>query len=188
MFEFVQLAQITAYFTTSLDAKLKTAIDRMKATNTFGDFMDEMKKANDLRVTSADIDVLLTLQYGNPGTLPVLQVLYPQLNYKTTTFHIDHIFPKSKFNGKNPKLDSRFYDQKNYLFNLQLLEGSANISKSNLDPSVWMSNEFPDASRLKQYKEDNYIDASLSMDWCDFEKFKESRIGLIRDRLLQIFK
>ncbi|GAA8605130.1 hypothetical protein HpBT308_14000 [Helicobacter pylori] len=65
---------------------------------------------------------------------PVLQILYPNLNYKTTTFHIDHIYPKSKFKKENEKLDKGFYE--NHLYNLQLLEGQENSAKKDKDPEA----------------------------------------------------
>lgn len=46
-------------------------------------------------------EMVLYSQYGNSQVFPILQILYLNLNYKTTTFHIDHIYPKSKFNEKN---------------------------------------------------------------------------------------
>ncbi|GAA8103256.1 hypothetical protein Kazakh3189_14120 [Helicobacter pylori] len=71
-----------------------------------------------------------------------MQILYPNLKYKTTTFHIDHIYPKSKFNEKNKKLNKDFYKWGNYLFNLQLLEGAENSAKKDKDPEVWLKEEY----------------------------------------------
>lgn len=192
MFKFVRTAQITSYFTTSLDRKLNNAIDGMTATNDFCDFIDKMAKmdANKaLKVTTDDVDDLLTLQYGNPAILPVLQALYPNLDYKNSTFHIDHIYPKVKFTTKNKALHPDFIDEKNYLFNLQLLEGSENISKKDSDPDVWMREHFDnDASKIDDYKAKNYIDTSCTMQWSDFKAFKEKRIAALRAALIQAFK
>lgn len=64
---------------------------------------------------------MIDLQYGSPAILPILQILYPHLDYKNSTFHIDHIYPKSKFNDKNESIDQNYLAKGNYLYNLQLL-------------------------------------------------------------------
>lgn len=97
----------------------------------------------------------------------------PQHN-KNSTFHIDHIYPKAKFTPKNKALSPDYLEDKNYLFNLQLLEGSENISKIDADPDVWIREHFDnDASKINDYKEKNYIDASCTMEWADFKTFKD---------------
>ena len=181
-----------AYFTTSLDRKLNNALEGMESATDFADFNDRMAKmdANKaLKVTTDDVDDLLTLQYGNPAILPVLQILYPNLDYKNSTFHIDHIYPKAKFTVKNKALHPDFLEDKNYLFNLQLLEGSENISKKDADPDVWMREHFDnDASKIDDYKAKNYIDASCTMQWSDFKTFKEKRMSALRAALILAFK
>ncbi len=192
MFKFVRTAQITSYFTTSLDRKLNNVLEGMNTASDFADFNDRMAKmdANKaLKVTTDDVDDLLTLQYGNPAILPVLQILYPNLDYKNSTFHIDHIYPKAKFTPKNQALHPDFLEDKNYLFNLQLLEGSENISKKDADPDVWIREHFDnESSKINDYKEKNYIDASCTMEWSDFKTFKEKRSAAIREALIRAFK
>lgn len=103
MFKFVRTAQITSYFTTSLDRKLSYALEGMNGVKDFSKFnvrMAKMDANKALKVTIDDVEDLLTLQYGNPAVLPVLQVLYPHLDYKNSKFHIDHIYPKAKFTIK----------------------------------------------------------------------------------------
>ncbi len=192
MFKFVRTAQITSYFTTSLDRKLSYALDGMDNAEDFADFnarMSKMDANKALKVTTDDVADLLTLQYGNPAILPVLQILYPNLDYKNSTFHIDHIYPKAKFTTKNKALHPDFIEEKNYLFNLQLLEGAENISKKDTDPDVWMQEHFNnDASKIDDYKVRNYIDTTCSLKWSDFKTFKEKRSAAIRSELIAAFK
>ncbi|WP_033760987.1 DUF1524 domain-containing protein [Helicobacter pylori] len=47
---------------------------------------------------------------------------FEQFSQNLATFHTDHIYPKSKFNEKNKRLDKDFYKWRDYLYNLQLLE------------------------------------------------------------------
>ncbi len=97
---------------------------------------------------------VLSFQYGNSQVFPILQILYPNLNYKTNTFHIDHIYPKSKFNEKNKKLNKDFYKWGNYLFNLQLLEGQENSAKKDKDPEVWLKEEYKNEKDIEEYKKE----------------------------------
>lgn len=191
MWKFVRTAQITSYFTTSLDGKLSNVLEGMINVANFSEFnvrMADLDKNKALKVSAEDVEGLLTLQYGNPAVLPVLQVLYPNLDYKNSTFHIDHIYPKSKFNQRNTKLNPDFFGSKNYLFNLQLLQGQTNIKKRDEDPDVWLNDYYNgDANKIQAYKNDNYIDVNFSMSWLDFDKFKEMRTSNIKNELLRIF-
>lgn len=192
MCNFVRTAQITSYFTTSLDNKLSNVVEGMNGAVDFEDFnlrMSNMDANKALRVSPEDIDGLLTLQYGNPAVLPILQVLYPNLDYKNSKFHIDHIYPKSRFNSRNEELPQEYVGEQNYLFNLQLLQGQENIMKRDSDPEVWLEETMQnDVNKIKAYKEANYIDEDFSMKWADFAEFKVMRTKHLRAALLAIFK
>ncbi|WP_306344444.1 GmrSD restriction endonuclease domain-containing protein [Helicobacter pylori] len=105
------------------------------------------------------------------------------MNYKTTTFHIDHIYPKSKFNKKNKKLNQDFYGWKDYLFNLQLLEGTENKAKKNKDPEIWLKEKYKDEQAIEEYKKRNYIDPTLKLEWENIEKFYREREKTIIEEL-----
>ncbi|GAA6842417.1 hypothetical protein CHA185_11030 [Helicobacter pylori] len=132
---FVRNAQITSYFTPSTDTKLNNIANSMKEAQTFESFNHNLAKHQTwpLKITNDAIEEMM--RYSNRALVfPILQILYPNLNYKTTTFHIDHIYPKSKFNEKNKELNKDFYGWRDYLFNLQLLEGAENQAKKDKDP------------------------------------------------------
>ncbi|GAA8388683.1 hypothetical protein HpNP38_11700 [Helicobacter pylori] len=105
----------------------------------------------------------------------ILKILYPNLNYKTTTFHIDHIYPKSKFKKENEKLDKGFYECGNHLYNLQLLEGAENQAKKDKDPEVWLKEEYKNEQAIEEYKRKNYIDPTLKLEWENIKEFREKR-------------
>lgn len=187
---FVRIAQIKSYFTSSLDSKLGIIAENIKASATFKLFNERMANDNRarLRLTKDDIeDIIANLQYGAAGTLPVLQMLYPNLDYKNRLFHIDHIYPKSKFNKNNKELPEDFLWQQNYLFNLQLLEGSENIEKSNEDPDKWINYFFEgDINKINAYKEQNYISPNMTLKWSDIDIFRTDRENNIRNTLERI--
>ncbi|PUD24257.1 hypothetical protein C2S44_02885 [Helicobacter pylori] len=187
--KFVCNAQITSYFSNSTDTKLNNIANSMKDVKTFESFNHNLAKheKNPLKITNDMIEeMVLYSQYGNSQVFPILQILYPNLNYKTTTFHIDHIYPKSKFNEKNEKLNQDFYGWGNYLYNLQLLEGAENIAKKDKDPEVWLKEEYKNEQAIEEYKKRNYIDPKLKLEWENIKEFREKREEVIIKTLKEV--
>ncbi|MGL2413742.1 DUF262 domain-containing protein [Helicobacter pylori] len=173
--KFVRNAQITSYFTPSTDTKLNNIANSMKDAQTFESFNHNLAKHQTcpLKITNDAIEEMMCSSI-HALVFPILQILYPNLNYKTTTFHIDHIYPKSKFK-KNKKLDKDFYECENHLYNLQLLEGQENSAKKDKDPEVWLKEEYKDERAIEEYKKRNYIDPTLKLEWENIKEFREKR-------------
>jgi hypothetical protein len=174
---FIRYAQIKSYFTTSLDTKLEIVAKAILKNSTFKAINNELanNKIHPLYITEDDIERMIDLQYGSPAVLPVLQILYPNLDYKNSTFHIDHIYPKSKFNLKNEELSNDYMWKANNLFNLQLLQGDENNSKRAKDPEIWINEEFADNSKQTEYKRRNYINEELILTWNNIFILEEQR-------------
>ena len=188
MWKFVRNAQITSFFSSSHDWKLSSIIEVMSSCDSFKDFNDKLEAKRLIKITEDDIEGMLTLQYGSPAILPILQVLYPNLDYKNSTFHIDHIYPKSKFSPKNALLPPEYLGTQNTLFNLQLLQGQENIAKKDKNPAEWLNEHFDnDAARIETYKRENYIEHDFSMKWEEFGYFQTMRTDLLRKALKKVF-
>ncbi len=185
--KFVRNAQITGYFGGSTDTKLSIIAHSIKEAPTFEAFNHNLAKyqTNPLKITN---DVIEDMVFFNSHfrVFPVLQILYPKLNHKTTTFHIDHIYPKSKFKKGNEKLDKDFYKCENHLYNLQLLEGTENSTKKDKDPEVWLKEEYKNEQDIEEYKERNYIDPKLKLEWENIKEFREKREEAIIKRLKEV--
>lgn len=188
MLRFVRNAQITSYFSTSLDNTLTIVADIIKDSNSFQEINKKLSthSKKPLKILESDVENMLYLQYGNPATLPVLQLLYPHLDYKNSTFHIDHIYPKSKFNTKNKALPTSYKDQAHNLYNLQLLQGSENIAKRAKDPEVWLAENYSQ-DKIKGYKERNYIHPEFNLVWEDIANFEKNRSQEILAALKKVF-
>ncbi len=185
--KFVRNAQITSYFTPSTDTKLNNIAHSMKGVQTFESFNHNLAKHQTwpLKITNDAIEEMM--RYSNRALVfPILQILYPNLNYKTTTFHIDHIYPKSKFKKENKELNKDFYGWRDYLFNLQLLEGAENQAKKNKDPEVWLKEEYKDERAIEEYKKRNYIDPNLKLEWENIKEFREKREEAIIKTLKEV--
>ncbi|MCQ2627064.1 DUF262 domain-containing protein [Helicobacter pylori] len=185
--KFVRNAQITSYFTPSTDTKLNNIANSMKDVKTFESFNHNLAKHQTcpLKITNDAIEDIVCSS-SHALVFPILRILYPNLKYKTTTFHIDHIYPKSKFNEKNKKLNKDFYKWGNYLFNLQILEGAENQAKKDKDPEVWLKEEYKDERAIEEYKKRNYIDPTLKLEWENIKEFREKREEAIITKLKEV--
>ncbi|GAA6993849.1 DUF262 domain-containing protein [Helicobacter pylori] len=185
--KFVRNAQITSYFTPSTDTKLSIIAHSIKEARTFEAFNHNLAKheTNPLKITNDAIEEMMCSSSHN-RVFPILQILYPNLNYKTTTFHIDHIYPKSKFKKKNNKLDKDFYECGNHLYNLQLLEGQENSAKKDKDPEAWLKEEYKNEQAIEEYEKRNYIDPTLKLEWENIKEFRETREKAIIKRLKEV--
>ncbi|ALM79454.1 nuclease, EndA/NucM family protein [Helicobacter pylori] len=186
--KFVRNAQITSYFTPSTDTKLNNIANSMKDAQTFETFNHNLAKHQTcpLKITNDSIEEMMCSS-SHARVFPILQILCPNLNYKTTTFHIDHIYPKSKFKKENKKLDKDFYECGNHLYNLQLLEGAENIAKKDKDPEVWLKEEYKDNQQaIEEYKKRNYIDPNLKLEWENIREFRETREEAIIETLKEV--
>jgi uncharacterized protein with ParB-like and HNH nuclease domain len=190
MLNFVRNAQITSYFTTSLDGKLEVAAKTLRDSENFIDFNDKLSnsKVQPLKISGDDVERMLDFQYGNPAVLPILQILYPNLDFKNSTFHIDHIYPKSKFNIKNQDLHIEYHGKANFLYNLQLLQGDENLAKKAKDPEIWLNEHYQnDKTKIIAYKERNYIDTNFDLNWKEIAQFEKERSEKIKLQLEKIF-
>ncbi|WP_305876893.1 GmrSD restriction endonuclease domain-containing protein [Helicobacter pylori] len=185
--KFVRNAQITSYFSNSTDTKLSIIANNMKNVQTFERFNHNLAthETSPLKITNDAIEEMMCSS-SDALVFSILQILYPNLNCKTTTFHIDHIYPKSKFNEKNKKLNKDFYKWGNYLYNLQLLEGQGNSAKKDKDPESWLKEECKNEQAIKEYKEKNYIDPTLELEWENIKEFREKREEAIIKTLKEV--
>ncbi|MGT0075832.1 DUF262 domain-containing protein [Helicobacter pylori] len=185
--KFVRNAQIMGYFGGSTDTKLSIISHNIKEARAFETFNHNLAKHQTcpLKITNDAIEGMVFFDHHS-RVFPVLQILYPNLNYKTTTFQIDHIYPKSKFKKKNEKLDKDFYECGNHLFNLQLLEGQENSAKKDKDPEVWLKEEYKNEQAIEEYKKRNYIDPKLKLEWENIKEFRKKREEAIIKRLKEV--
>lgn len=139
-----------------------------------------------------DIDSLLDLQYGKAKTYCVLSLLYPGLNsaYK---YHQDHIHPQSLFKAKllsKLGVDADdidvFLSEFNKLPNLQLLEATSNIEKSDQAFGEWLDVNFPTLEAKESYLRQNLIATSQSLELTDFLAFIEVRKQYMKEQLVRM--
>ena len=117
-------------------------------------------------------------------TFALLSVLYPFVDLQSNRFHIDHMFPKSRFTrarlrqaGVAEECIPEFLDRVNRLPNLQLLTGEVNESKRDRLPHEWIANTF-DSEAGSDFAS-RYDLGEIPTEITGFNAFYEAR----RDRL-----
>lgn len=138
--------------------------------------------------THDDIESLLELQYGRPDTLMILMLLYPSLDY-SNKFHVDHIYPKSKFTktilGKKGVPTNKIEEciaHVNDISNLQMLAAIPNIEKQDKDFAEWYEANCPTPNDKIQYRNIHYL-PNMGYTYADFPKFLADRRQLLRAQL-----
>lgn len=139
-----------------------------------------------------DVDNLLELQYGKSKTYCALSLLYPGLNY-SYKYHQDHIHPQSFFKKKSlikAGFDAQevelFLEQFNKLPNLQLLEATSNIEKSDQLFEDWLNKNFSSPEARESYLRQNLINSSQSLKFADFLAFSEQRKQNLKNQLMRM--
>ena len=153
------------------------------------DFNNRSRKS--ITITDEDIEKILEYKKGSYSFM-ILSLLYPNLKYGQIKFHQDHIHPATLFTNHkletyNIPIEKRelWKDIKDRLPNLQLMEGSENISKNKTLFKDWV-NSVDNVKDIVKYKEDNYIDINSSEEFSNFEEFYNKRREILRQKLINL--
>ncbi len=144
-----------------------------------------------MNLDADQIDNMLDLQYGKPGTFTVLSLLYPWLKFDQH-FHMDHIFPRSMFTEKRMRDKGipedewpRWLDHKDDLGNIQLLQGPVNQNKSDKEFEAWLREKHSEPTDLQIYRKEHFIpDVDLAFE--NYPAFLEARTQIVKDRIEQL--
>lgn len=139
-----------------------------------------------------DIDAFLAkLEYGKPETTNVLMLLYESFDYRDI-FHIDHIYPKSKFTkrflqnkGIAEESIKDYTDSVNNICNLQILRATPNIEKSDKDFDIWFNEHNTTERSQKEYREKHYL-PEMEYSYSNFLQFIEKRREILKSKLMEI--
>jgi hypothetical protein len=190
------LLKASGIWGSGLDSLL-AAIREVVATHGTGGFpvdalQDMMaKRGKSLLFGEEEIDELVEMRYGDKRLFPLLSLLFPFVDVGNNHFHIDHIFPRSKFTkpilkraGVPESSIDQFKDMADCLPNLQLLEGVENVEKLAKMPSEWIDGAFQGAARSNSC--DNHLIGDLPESLADFRVFFEARRMALRARIVDI--
>jgi hypothetical protein len=131
------------------------------------------------------------MEYGDKRTFALLSLLFPFVDLRNQ-FHIDHVFPISRFarsqlrkNGFEEDAIGMLAQHANELPNLQLLEGAINNEKRAMMPVEWLAKLQTDLAAQRHYREKHLL-GDLPADLLGFEAFYEARRERLRVKLTEL--
>lgn len=156
----------------------------------------EKFKGTDKSIIFTDDDIdeyLLNLRYGKSETLSTLMLLYPSLDF-ANNFHIDHMYPKSKFNkaylskmGVSAEDIPKYIDAVNDISNLQLLDGIANEEKNDKDFDKWFNEKYRTESEREEQRNKHYM-PNMEYSYLNFMDYINQRREIIKSKLIELLK
>lgn len=149
------------------------------------------RRGKPLAFEAEEIEDLLDMEYSDKRMFLLLSLLFPFVDL-STQFHIDHVFPISRFkkaslknsgiaNGEVEELQ-RLADS---LPNLQLLEGTSNNEKRAALPADWLKKAFPSVGARKAYC-DRHMLGTIPGDLAGFSRFAKARRGQLKIELTKM--
>lgn len=150
------------------------------------------QRGKSLSFEPAEIEDLLHMDYGDKRMFPLLALLFPFVDLKNN-FHIDHVFPISRFTrakllkaGLDEAQAEELARHANQLPNLQLLDGAINNEKRAAMPGEWLAKQHPDPSSAQHYREKHLL-GELPADLHGFSAFRAERRDRLRTVLTGMF-
>ncbi|MBQ3442868.1 MAG: DUF262 domain-containing protein [Selenomonadaceae bacterium] len=184
------VASLGGVFSSSTDTVLTSLRDVIiKNNNTSFPAQKMLLDKNALSIDNL-INAILNTEYKDKSITMAMSILYPHINL-ANNYHIDHIFPQSKFKKKffteKNITDIVFYmDNLNSFANLQLLPATQNQSKNDKFFDEWLEEMSP-ADR-EAYMKEHYIPTDIDLSFGNFKEFIQRREELIRQRLTENLK
>ena len=138
-----------------------------------------------------EVEDLADMRYGGRLTFALLSLLFPFVDLRNQ-FHVDHIFPTSRFTVQrlrdacvpDEKLDL-FRDEKDRLANLQLLQGAVNTEKGAKMPAEWLAEKHADEASRNEYMEHHML-GDVPESITEFDTFYDARRELLKKRIGQL--
>ena len=167
--------------------RLKTNINNNNMKITL-DMLDSMAE---LQITESRIEDILNSEKGSRLVWEVLYFIGRNWIDKNTNYEQDHLHPESRFTETKPFSISMeewkvWYNNRNRLPNLQLLDDFENKSKSNRR-LIDYCNNMTDEQKQEFYKK-SIIPQDVSLEFDDFEEFYEKRKQLLKEKILELLK
>lgn len=146
------------------------------------------RRGRGLRFSEEEVEDLVEIAYGDRRCFPLLVLLFPFVDLRNE-FHVDHVFPRSRFDkrrltavGMTTEQIELARERRDFLPNLQLLQGRLNQSKGSKMPAEWLETEFPDPQSLRDYT-DRHCLGDIPGSLAGFDGFYDQRRTRLRANL-----
>ena len=145
-----------------------------------------------LDFSSEEVEDLADMSISDRRIFPLLALLSPFIDLDNHQFHIDHIFPRSRFSqsqlreaGVSDDQRDDFADCANRIANLQLLDGNTNPQKQAAMPADWMREHFAD-DQARQHYRTIYDLGEVPEQITGFMEFYEARRERLQERIAKL--
>ena len=150
------------------------------------------QRGKSLEFSAEEIEDLADMRIGDQRTFGLLALLSPFIDFQRHQFHIDHIFPKSRFTRKSlhdagiaaEEVDM-FMACADCIANLQILDGPRNIEKQAMLPAEWIDTKYPDENSRRHYCEKYLLD-TVPEYMAGFLEFYKARRARLQDRIAEL--
>ena len=145
----------------------------------------------ELTFKGEEIEDLADMEYRNPRTFALLSLIFPFV-HPGYQFHVDHIFPASRFTTRRlrnacvPERDIDDFRQKvNRLANLQLLLGPVNNEKRAAMPAKWLARYYPEEEKKTAYLREHLM-GPVPESMTEFANFYKDRREKLKAQILKL--
>ena len=150
------------------------------------------QRGKSLEFSEEEIEDLADMGLNDRRVFALLAMLSSFIDFQHHHFHIDHVFPKSRFTpsrlreaGIDDKQIDTLVDCANRIGNLQLLDGAINLEKQATLPADWIEMQSPDEEKRQHYC-DLYFLGEIPRDITGFLDFYEARRERLQDRIAEL--
>ena len=150
------------------------------------------KRGKGLVFTLEEVEDLADMRISDRRVFALLALLSPFINFQHHQFHIDHVFPKSRFTptrlrhaGVGDEQFDDFVDCVNRIANLQLLDGAINLEKQAKLPTEWIERQFPN-EESRQHYHNLYFLGDVPRKITMFKEFYVKRRERLQNRIAEL--
>jgi len=177
-----------------LDTLLTALREELRKSNNGHFPAEEMRRVmaqrgKSIEFSQEEIEDLADMGISDRRIFSLLALLSPFIDLQHHHFHIDHVFPKSRFTAaqlRRAEVDDEqvdaFADYANRIANLQLLDGDINLEKRAKLPVDWMDEHFSDEQKRQHYC-NMYDLGEVPHKIKDFMTFYEARRERLQKRI-----
>ena len=150
------------------------------------------KRGKGLDFALEEVEDLADMRISDRRVFALLALLSPFIDLQHHQFHIDHVFPKSRFTparlrhaGVVDEQIDEFVDCVNRIANLQLLDGAINLEKRAKLPAEWIERHFPNEESRQHYRNQYYL-SDVPPEITLFKEFYIKRRETLQDRIAEL--
>ena len=149
-------------------------------------------RGKSLEFSPEEVEDLADMGLSDRRLFALLALLSPFIDLQHHHFHIDHVFPKSRFTpirlreaGIDFEQIEVLADCANRIGNLQLLDGAINLEKQATLPAEWVETKYPNEEERRHYC-NLYLLGDVPKDMGGFLEFYEARRERLQLRITEL--